>query len=231
MTNGCELSRWALIDRSARVLQHPGWVPNTVREPMENSNPETQEGDDRSLIEDIHQIIYVSLGEGAAVCVACGDKLREGAPLVAFAFRPADQTAFQVGHMKCTGCRHEPSEYFTLGVRELVLDGRVDTCSDPATQSSWQVLLAPQPRAVSPADTTTVQPLAGTTWFRRPIAASDVFAAADRASTRKPWQRPVVRADTTGLNSTLKPARESKNDDTADTTAPHAPADTRGGAR
>ena len=48
MTNGCELSRWALVDRSARVLQHPGWVPNTVREPMKKSKPETQEGDDRT---------------------------------------------------------------------------------------------------------------------------------------------------------------------------------------
>jgi hypothetical protein len=118
-----------------------------------------------------------------------------------------------------------------LGVRELVLDGRVGTCTDQATQSSWPVLLAPQPRAVSPADTTTIRPLPGTTWFRHPITRSDVFAAAGRASTRKPWQRPVVRADTADLDSTLEPARESKNDDTADTTAPRAPADTRGGAR
>jgi len=116
-------------------------------------------------------------------------------------------------------------------VRELVLDGRVGTCSDPATQSSWSVLLAPQPRAVSAADTTTIQPLPGATWFRRPIARSDVFAAAGRASTRKPWQRPVVRADNAGLDSTLEPESGSKNDDLADTTAPRAPADTSGGAR
>jgi hypothetical protein len=197
---------------------------------MERSNPSNQETVDDQLIEDISQLIYFSLREGAAVCEACGEKLREGAPIVVFAFRPADQTAFQVGHVKCTGCRHEPSEYFTLGVRELVLDGRVGTCSDPATQSSWQVLLAPQPRAVSPADTTTVQPLPGVAWFRHPIARSDVFAAADRASTRKPWQRPVVRADTAALDSTLEPERESKSDNPADTTAPYAPADTRGGA-
>jgi len=190
-----------------------------------------QEGVDNHLIEDIHQIKRIALGEGAAACEACGEQLREGTPLVAFAFRPAEQSAFQIGHVKCIGCRHEPTEYVTLGVRELVLDGRVGTCTDQATQSSWPVLLAPQPRAVSPADTTTVRPLPGTTWFRHPITRSDVFTAAGRASTRKPWQRPVVRADTTDLDSTPGPERESKNDDTADTTAPRAPADTRGGAR
>lgn len=198
---------------------------------MVNSNPPNQEVVGEQLVEDISQLLRIALGEGAAACEACGEQLREGASIVAFAFRPAERSAFQVGHVKCVECRHEPSEYFTLGVRELVLDGRVGTCADPATQSSWPVLLAPQPRAVSPADTTTVEPLAGTTWFRRPIARSDVFAAAGRASTRKPWQRPVVRADTADLDSTSEPESGSKNDETAETTAPYVPADTRGGAQ
>lgn len=190
-----------------------------------------KDGIDRNLIKDISQLEQIALGEGAAACEACGEKLREGAPLVAFAFRPADQPTYQLGHVKCVDCRHEPTEYFTLGVRELVLDGRVGTCTDQATQSSWPVLLAPQPRAVSPANTTTVHPLPGTTWFRPPIAASDVFAAVDRASTRKPWQRPVVRADTADLNSTAEPEPDSKTDSTVETTAPQADGGQPGGAR
>jgi len=199
---------------------------------MEDSIPDRQESTDRKIIEDISQLEKIALGEGAAVCEACGEKLWEGAPLVAFAFRPVDQPTFQIGHVKCTDCRHEPTEYFTLGVRELVLEGRVGTCSDPATQSSWPVLLAPQPRAVSPADTTTVQPLPGVAWLRRPIACSDVFAAADCASTRKAWQRPVVRADNTDYESTSELGSESAGDETAETTAPHAADGGRlGGAR
>jgi len=201
-----------------------------AKEPMKQSTSSDEEVTDR-ITEEISQILGAALGEGVAACEACGEQLREGAPIVAFAFRPADHPAFQFGHVKCTSCRHEPTEYFTLGVREIVLDGRVGTCTDQATQSSWPVLLAPQPRAVSPADTTTVHPLPGVTWFRHPIARSDRFTAAGRASTQKPWQRPVVRADTADLDSTPEPERESKNDDLADTTAPHAPADTRGGAR
>jgi hypothetical protein len=147
-----------------------------------------------------------------------------------FAFRPVEQPAFEIGHVKCTDCRHEPTEFFTLGVREVVLDGRVGTCTDPATQSSWPVLLAPQPRAVSPADVTTVRPLPGVAWFRRPIARSDVFAAAGCASTRKPWQRPVVRAGSTDHENTSE--LESKSDDATETSTARAPNGGRqGGAR
>lgn len=199
---------------------------------MENSNPSNQETVGDQLIEDISQLECFALGEGVAVCEACGEKLWEGAPLVAFAFRPADQPTFQFGHVKCTDCRHEPTEYFTLGVRELVLDGRVGTCTDPATQSSWPVLLAPQPRAVSSADTTTVQPLPGITWFRRPVTSSDVFAAADCESTCKPWQRAVVRAGGSTRDGASEPDAGSMSDDATETTARHAADGGRqGGAR
>jgi hypothetical protein len=137
-----------------------------------------------------------------------------------FAFRPVDQPAFEIGHVKCTECRDEPTEYFTLGVRELVLDGRIGTCTDPVTQSWWPVLLAPQPRAVSPTDATTVQPLPGVAWFRRPIARSDVFIAADCESACKPWQRPVLRADSSARNGASESDAGSTSDGVTETTAP-----------
>lgn len=189
---------------------------------MQKSNPSNQETVGDRLIEDISQLECFALGVGAAVCEVCGVKLREGAPVVVFVFRPVDQPAFEIGHVKCVECRHEPTEYFTLGVRELVLDGRVGTCSDSVTQSWWPVLLAPQPRAVSSADTTTVQPLPGVAWFRRRITRSDVFAAADCASARKPWQRPVVWADDTDYESTSGFGSESVGDETAEITTQHA---------
>lgn len=207
----------AAVAECARVVTTPEpGSSQCVKEPMNYSTPPIQESTDEQLIEDISQSQQDSLGEGAAVCEVCGEKLREGDTLVAFAFRPADQPTFQIGHVKCTNCRHEPTEYFTSGVREVVLDARIGRCTDQATQSSWSVLLSPRPRAVSPADVTTIHPLPGTAWFRRPIARSDVYTTADRASTRKPWQRPIVRAD---------------NTDPEQDTTPHAPADTHGGAR
>jgi len=193
---------------------------------MHNIECAGQESDDQ-LIEDINQIE----SEEVAECQVCGEKLREGDGVVAFAFRPADQPAFQVGHTKCTDCRHEPTEYFTLGVRELVVDGRVGRCSDQATQSSWLVLLAPQPRAVSPVETTTVHPLPGTTWFRRPITRSDVYTAADHETARKPWQRPVVRADTTPDNTPDADADTDTTTTDAVEPTPNTPTSGPGGAR
>lgn len=198
---------------------------------MNESTPTNQEIVANKSIEDISKIQQIALGEGAAACEACEQKLREGDAVIAFAFRPVDQPTYQLGHVKCVNCRHEPTEYFTLGVRELVLDGRVGTCSDQATQSSWPVLLAPQPRAVSPADTTSVHPLPGTTWFRHPIARSDVFTTADRASTRKPWQRPVIRADNADRDSTAEHGPGRETDSTVETTAPQADGGQPGGAR
>ena len=179
------------------------------------------------LIKDINQITLKEVAE----CQVCGEKLREGDGLVAFAFRPADQPAFQFGHTKCTDCRHEPTEYFTLGVRELVVDGRVGRCSDQATQSSRLVLLAPQPRAVSPVETTTVHPLPGTTWFRRPITRSDVYKAADHETARKPWQRPVIRTDTTPDNTPDADAETDTTTTDAVESTPDTPTGGPGGAR
>ncbi|MFC7074339.1 hypothetical protein ACFQJ7_07155 [Halovenus rubra] len=199
---------------------------------MNHSTPPTQEPIDSQLIEEISQFKQIALGEGAAVCEVCDEKLREGAPVVVFAFRPVEQPVFQIGHVKCTECRHEPTEYFTLGVRELVLDGRIGTCTDPATQSWWPVFLAPQPRAVSAPDSTAVRPLPGVAWFRQPVARSDTFVAADCESMRKPWQRPVVRADDVDPDSASEPKRDPKSDDVTETTAPHAADGGRsGGAR
>lgn len=118
---------------------------------MRKSNSETQEGSDRPLIEDIHQIEYISLGEGAATCQVCGSSLHEGAAVVVYVFRPAGSVRYEVGHVVCGDGRHERPGVFTVGVRELIVGGRVGWCSDGATQSAWPVLLEPDVLAVSAA--------------------------------------------------------------------------------
>jgi hypothetical protein len=120
-------------------------------------NPSDQEAIGGRITEDISQILGIALGEGAVVCQACGSELPEGAPVVVYAFCPIEEPTFEVGYTKCADGRYTPSECFTLGVRELLVEGRVGTCSDQATQSSWPVLVAPEPVAVSAASTKSVQ--------------------------------------------------------------------------
>lgn len=120
---------------------------------MEESTPPNQEVVDERLIEDICQLNLISLGEGAATCLVCGSFLREGEAVVAYVFRPASEVVFQIGYVLCGADRDEYSLVFTLGVRELLVEGRVGWCSDGATQSSWPVLLAPEVLGVSAAAT------------------------------------------------------------------------------
>jgi 5-methylcytosine-specific restriction endonuclease McrA len=120
---------------------------------MEDSSPDRQEGTDWKIIEEIIQLEKISLGEGAATCQVCGSSLREGEAVVVYVFRPAGEVMFQVGHVVCGDEGHElPTEY-TLGVRELLVEGRIGLCSDGATQSSWPVLLDPEVSGVSAAAT------------------------------------------------------------------------------
>ncbi len=124
---------------------------------MKNSTSKTQEGSDRPLIEDIHQLNYISLGEGAATCQVCGSSLREGEAVAVYVFRPAGEVMFQIGHVVCGDEGHELPKEYTLGVRELLVEGRIGVCSDGATQSSWPVLLDPEVVGVSAEATKSVR--------------------------------------------------------------------------
>jgi len=147
-----------LVVRSAWVLETPGLgSPMDVSEPMKNSESADQEAVDNGLIEEIHQIDGISLGEGAATCQMCGSSLREGESVVVYVFRPAGEVPFQFGYILCGDGKHELPKEFTLGVRELVVSGRVGWCSEGATQSSWLVLLDPEVLLVSAAATKSVR--------------------------------------------------------------------------
>lgn len=124
---------------------------------MNESTPTKEESIGNQLIKDITKIQQIALGEGVAVCQVCGAELPDGAPVTVFVYCPAGQLIFEVGYVCCGGNVHDLPTYFTLGVRDLLVDGRVGRCVDPRTDSSWPVLLEPVVRAVSPMDSTTAR--------------------------------------------------------------------------
>ncbi|WP_218138587.1 hypothetical protein [Halobacterium jilantaiense] len=128
-----------------------------MQEPMDESESVDEESIDNQLLEEIHQLNDFSLGEGAATCQVCGSSFCEGDAVFVYVFRPAGEVMFQVGYVVCGDEGHElPTEY-TLGVRELLVEGRIGLCSDGATQSSWPVLLDPVVVGVSSAATKSVR--------------------------------------------------------------------------
>jgi hypothetical protein len=116
---------------------------------MSNPRTEAQEGSDRSTIEVISNGKQIALGEGPAECQICDRKLREGDELTAYAFRAAGNPIFEIGYVMCADDEHAHPTEFMRGVHELVVTGRIGLCTDVATQSSWLVLLAPEPIVAS----------------------------------------------------------------------------------
>ncbi|QWC20749.1 hypothetical protein [Halorubrum sp. 2020YC2] len=101
------------------------------------------------LIEAINQVEFHALGEGPAACQICDRKLREGDDLTAYAFRAAGNPIFEIGYVMCGDDEHAHPTEFMRGVYELVVTGRIGLCTDVSTQSSWLVLLAPEPIVAS----------------------------------------------------------------------------------
>jgi hypothetical protein len=123
---------------------------------MEKSNPSNEEAIDDQLIEDISQIKHIALGVGAVTCVACGSRLFEGREVFVYAYKPAGAPRYGVGCVLCAEhdeyyCLDTTSEEppYTIGVRELVVRGRIGTCTDVRTQVARLVLLDPTPVVVS----------------------------------------------------------------------------------
>lgn len=92
-------------------------------------------------------------GEGAATCQVCGTSFTEGDRVVIYALRPASTPHYQIGHVICGADEHRLIQECTLGVQEAFIAGRMGTCSDVATQSTWPVVLGLKTIAVSAAAT------------------------------------------------------------------------------
>ena len=95
-----------------------------------------------------------SPANGDPMCQACGEAIREGDPVTLYLSRPAGYFSYTVDQCRCSDHNEDLTSLFTLGVRELIVDGRVGQCRDHATQQAWPVLLAPSVRLISSPDTT-----------------------------------------------------------------------------
>ena len=95
--------------------------------------------------------------DGDPMCQACGESIVEGDPITLYLSRLTGQSGYTVDQCRCSDHNEDLNSLFTLGVRELVVDGRVGQCRDNATQQTWPALLNPSVRLISARDTTSVR--------------------------------------------------------------------------
>jgi len=137
------------------VLEHP---PTVLANTSMNENATTglqNSGKNTQLRQVLSHLQIASPADGDPTCQACGETIREGDSVTLYLFRLAGRSGYTVGQCRCLNHNDELTDLFTLGTRELIVDGRIGLCRDHATQQTWPVLLAPSVRLVSAADTTT----------------------------------------------------------------------------
>ncbi|MFC5133553.1 MULTISPECIES: hypothetical protein [Haloferacaceae] len=125
----------------------------TNLEPMTKSTPPNQESIDSELIEDINKLKLSDLAEGAVICQVCDSRIWEGGRITVSAFRSKSDPKFKIEDVFCRGHGDEYNRSWDRSLRELVVQGRVGTVSDAATQSAWLVLLEPELVVFSPRNT------------------------------------------------------------------------------
>lgn len=93
----------------------------------------------------IQQLDGIRLGdEGSVVrCHRCGDVIRAGSHLFAFASRPAGEEMYGIDYVWCMRDWDAPPIDFDEGVHELVVRGTLGTRSNPARDEQWPVLFNP----------------------------------------------------------------------------------------
>ena len=172
-----------------------------------NQRPKDVVGE--KLIEAIAQLKKQTLGGDIVACQVCKRELREGDAVTVYAYRAAGVPDFDVGYVMCGADAHAHPTEFIRGVHELIVTGRIGQCSDVATQSSWRVLLAPEPVVESPPRSTDARILTQATSSSRDATQAEPSQGAQLA------QDGDVHADT--LSSAGDRSRRSNSTHQEDT--------------
>lgn len=93
--------------------------------------------------------------ESNPTCQYCKEALTEGDQVTLYLYKPAGSATYSIGQCRCRTHNDDITTLFTLGVDELIVDGRIGQCRDHATQQTCPVLISPSVRLRSAQDTTT----------------------------------------------------------------------------
>lgn len=103
----------------------------------------------------IAHLCIAQSSEDKPTCQVCDAPLREGDQITLYLYKPAGSGRYSIGQCRCRSHDDNLPSLFTLGVEELIVDGRIGQCRDHATQQAWPILLATSIRLISASDTST----------------------------------------------------------------------------
>ena len=135
------------------MLQHPTTVLAETSMKSKSSAGLHNSGIETRLQQVLSHLHGQSLGE--PTCQVCNEPISDAEQITLYLYKSAGNSTYRIGQCRCRSHDDGLTDLFTLGVDELVVDGRVGQCRDHATHQTWPVLIAPTLRRRSTADTTT----------------------------------------------------------------------------
>ena len=120
---------------------------------MLQTNITVESNTDQELVEAVATLHQTTLADDQLSCQVCNESINEGDEVICHLQSPAEQDCYEITQTRCID-HDDLTGLLTLGVDELVVDGRVGQCRDHAIQQAWPVLLAPSIRLISTPDTT-----------------------------------------------------------------------------
>lgn len=131
MANGEELCGYCLGRRQGYIQRLTDFEQDQNKPPLDGTK--------------IQQLDGIRLGDDGSVirCHRCGNVVRTGHHVFAFASRPAGEEMYGIEYVWCMRDWDAPTVKFHEGAHELVLRGTVGARSNPATDERWPVLFSP----------------------------------------------------------------------------------------
>ena len=141
---------------------------------MLQTNITVESNTDQELVEAVATLHQTTLADDQLSCQVCNESINEGDEVICHLQSPAEQDCYEITQTRCID-HDDLTGLLTLGVDELVVDGRVGQCRDHATQQTWPVLLAPSVRLISAPDTTSGR-----------VVSNDDLSSSDSGQSRIP---------------------------------------------
>ena len=132
-----------------RVLQHPPTVLAETSMKKKSSAGLEISGTTMRLEQALSHLRIAPSTESNPKCQLCKQTLTEGDQIALYLYKTAGSQSYTITQCRCRTHDDDLTTLFTLGVRELIVEGRIGQCRDHATQQTWPVLLEPAIRFIS----------------------------------------------------------------------------------
>ena len=144
--------------RIAPVKWGRRWSSDLILWPLNQSMQNNNTAGLQNTGTDTHQQVLdhlhrLSLGD--SICQVCEASLTAGDQLTVYLYKLDGSSRYTVGQYRCRSHNDDLTSLFSLGVRELIVTGRVGHRQDHTTDQTCAVLVSPTVRVISASDTTT----------------------------------------------------------------------------